>query len=148
VVSLVALPATAQAETSTFQRFEANAVAIYRDVTQPSCSDGTTARLGFRVTGGHEEESERGIVTEDDEFFTVFVNGTDCGGVFVNDTGTGDAAFTWSPSLQTTTESGHHHPCRSLHHRQRVMAGDRSQGCGHEHQYLPRLREPLRRSAP
>ena len=102
---LVALPTTARAETSTFHRFEANAVAIYRDVTQP-CADGTTATLGFRVTGGHEEESEDGVVTEDDDFLTVFVNGIDCAGVFVNDTGTGDAAFTWSPSLRTASVSG------------------------------------------
>jgi hypothetical protein len=105
LLGLVALPTTTHAETSTFHRFEANAVAIYRNVTQP-CADGTTARLGFRVTGGHEEESEDGVVTEDDDFLTVFVNGTDCGGVFVNDTGTGDATFTWSPSLQTASVSG------------------------------------------
>jgi hypothetical protein len=104
-VSLVALPATTFAETSTFHRFEANAVAIYRDISQP-CADGTTAELGFRVTGGHEEESADGVVTEADDFLTVFVNGIDCGGVFVNDTGSGDATFTWSPSLQTATVSG------------------------------------------
>ena len=105
LLGLVALPTTAHAETSTFHRFEVNAVAIYRNVTQP-CADGTTARFGFRVTGGHEEESEDGVVTEDDDFLTVFVNGVDCGGVFVNDTGTGDATFTWSPSLQTAGVSG------------------------------------------
>jgi len=102
---LVALPNIAHADTSTFRRSEANAVAIYRNVTQP-CADGTTARLGFRVTGGHEEESEDGVVTDDRDFLTVFVNGTDCGGVFVNDSGTGDATFTWSPSLQTASVSG------------------------------------------
>jgi hypothetical protein len=104
-LSLVAVPTTAHAETSTFHRFEANAVAIYRAVTQ-LCDDGTTSRLGFRVTGGHEEESEDGVITEDDDFLTVFVSGTDCGGVFVSDTGTGDATFTWSPSLQTASVSG------------------------------------------
>ena len=104
-LSLVAVPTTAHAETSTFHRFEANGVAIYRAVTQ-LCDDGTTSRLGFRVTGGHEEESEDGVITEDDDFLTVFVSGTDCGGVFVSDTGTGDATFTWSPSLQTASVSG------------------------------------------
>jgi hypothetical protein len=105
LLGLVALPATAHAETSTFHRFEVNAVAIYRNVTQP-CADGTTAQLGFRVTGGHEEESDDGVVTEDHDFITVFVNGTACGGVFVNDTGTSDAVFTWSPSLQRASASG------------------------------------------
>jgi hypothetical protein len=105
VLSLLALPTTAQAETSTFHRFEANAVAIYRPVTQP-CGDGTTSRLGFRVTGGHEDESEDGVIIEDHEFLTVFVAGTDCGGVFISETGTGDATFTWSPSLQTASVSG------------------------------------------
>jgi hypothetical protein len=104
-LGLVALPTTVHAETSTFHRFEVNAVAIYRNVTQ-LCADGTTARLGFRVTGGHEEESVDGVVTEDHDFLTVFVSGTDCGGVFVSDTGTGDATFTWSPSLQTASVSG------------------------------------------
>jgi hypothetical protein len=103
VVGLIAVPATAA--TSTFHRFEANAVAIFRNVTVP-CEDGTTARLGFRVTGGHEEESEDGVGTEDSDFLTVFVSGVDCGGVFINDTGTGDATFTWSPSLQTAGVSG------------------------------------------
>ncbi|HZB51640.1 MAG TPA: hypothetical protein VE547_21305 [Mycobacteriales bacterium] len=105
VVGLIAVPATAHAATSTFHRFEANAVAIFRNVTVP-CEDGTTARLGFRVTGGHEEESEDGVGTEDSDFLTVFVSGVDCGGVFINDTGTGDATFTWSPSLQTAGVSG------------------------------------------
>jgi len=106
ILGVLAVPATAQAETSTFHRFEANAVAIYRNVTLP-CDDGTTARLGFRITGGHEEEAEDGVVTEDHDFLTVFVNGTDCGGVFVNDTGTTeDTDFIWSPSLQTASVSG------------------------------------------
>jgi hypothetical protein len=104
-LSLVAIPTGAQAKTTTFHRFEANAVAIYRDVTLP-CDDGTTAELGFRVTGGHEDESEDGVVTEDHEFLTVFVTGFDCGGVFVSETGTGDATFAWSPSLQTASVSG------------------------------------------
>ena len=102
---VVAVPTAAQAETSTFHRFEANAVAIYRDATQP-CADATTAQLGFRVTGGHEEESEDRVVTEAHDFLTVFVNGIDCGEMFVNDTGTGDATFTWSPSLQRASVSG------------------------------------------
>jgi hypothetical protein len=102
---LVALPSAASAETEVFHRFEANAVAIYRDVTQ-QCDDGSTATLGFRVTGGHEEESENGVVTEDHDFLTVFVSGIDCGDVFVNDTGTADATFDWSPSLQTASVTG------------------------------------------
>jgi hypothetical protein len=104
-LGLIAVPTTANAETSMFHRFEANGVAIYRNVTQP-CDDGTTARLGFRVTGGHEDESEDGVTTVDHEFLTVFVSGTDCGGVFVSETGAGDATFTWSPSLQTASVSG------------------------------------------
>jgi hypothetical protein len=104
-LSLLTVPTTAHAETSTFHRFEVNAVAIYRSVTQP-CDDGTTSRLGFRVIGGHEDESQDGVIIEDHEFLTVFVAGTDCGGVFVSETGTGDATFTWSPSLQTANVSG------------------------------------------
>jgi len=115
VLGVLAVPTTAHAETETFHRFEANAVAIYQNVTRP-CADGTTASLGFRVTGGHEEESESGVVTEDHDFLTVFVNGIDCGGVFVNDTGTtNDVDFVWSPSLQTARVSGTVTTLRSGH---------------------------------
>jgi hypothetical protein len=106
VLGVLAVPTTEHAETETFHRFEANAVAIYRAGTLP-CDDGTTASLGFRVTGGHEEESENGVVTENHDFLTVFVSGIDCGGVFVSDTGTTeDVDFVWSPSLQTASVSG------------------------------------------
>jgi hypothetical protein len=106
VLGVLVVPTAAQAETEVFHRFEANAVAIYRNVTLP-CDDGTTASLGFRITGGHEDEAENGVVTEDHDFLTVFVNGIDCGGVFVNDTGTTeDVDFVWSPSLQTASVSG------------------------------------------
>ncbi len=122
VLGVLAVPTTAHAESEVFHRFEANAVAIYRNVTQP-CDDGTTARLSFRVTGGHEEESENGVVTEDHDFLTVFVNGIDCGGVFVNDTGTTeDVDFVWSPSLQTASVSGTVTTRRSGH----VIAADLS----------------------
>ena len=115
VLGVLAVPATAHAETETFHRFEANAVAIYSSVTH-LCANGNTARLGFRVTGGHEEESENGVVTEDHDFLTVFVNGIDCGGVFVNDTGTTeDVDFVWSPSLQTASVSGTVTTRRSSH---------------------------------
>lgn len=106
VLGALAVPTTAHAATDVFHRFEANAVAIYRSVTLP-CDDGTTASLGFRITGGHEDEAENGVVTQDHDFLTVFVSGTDCGGVFVNDTGTTeDVDFVWSSSLQTAGVSG------------------------------------------
>ena len=107
VFTLIAVvpPTTAQAEVSTFERFEVNSVAIYRDVTF-LCPDGTTATLGFRVSAGHETEKEDGVVTEDSDFLSVFVSGIDCGDVFVSDTGVGTGTFAYSPSLQSASTSG------------------------------------------
>jgi hypothetical protein len=102
---VVAVPSTANAKVSTFERFEVNSVAIYRDVTFP-CADGTTASLAFRVSAGHETEVEDGDVTEDSDFLSVFVNGIDCNDVFVNDTGVATGTFAWSPSLQSASTSG------------------------------------------
>lgn len=106
VLSVLAVPAPAHAESEEFHRFEVNARAIYRNITQP-CADGTTASLSFRAVGGHEEESENGVTTVDEDFLTVFVSGWDCGGVFVSDTGTTNAVdFVWSPSLQSASVAG------------------------------------------
>ena len=64
-VFLVALTTTAHAEPSTFHRFEANAIAICRDVTRP-CADSTTADSGSadrrtrgRVRGQHRHRRAR-----------------------------------------------------------------------------------------
>ena len=96
VLGVLAVPPAAHAESDVFHRFEANAVAIYRNVTLPAMTARPRAS-GFRITGGHEDEAENGVVTEDHDFLTVFVN----------DTGTAeDVDFVWSPSLQTASLSG------------------------------------------
>jgi hypothetical protein len=57
------------------------------------------------VIAGHEDEAESGVTTIDHDFLTVRIFGFDCAG-FVNDFGTGDAEFTFSPSLQTAAVTG------------------------------------------
>lgn len=57
------------------------------------------------MIAGHEDEAESGVTTIDHGFLTVRIFGFDCAG-FVNDFGTGDAEFTFSPSLQTAGVTG------------------------------------------
>jgi hypothetical protein len=109
-VSLLALlgallvPASAAATVETFHRFEVDATANYTITEQ--CADGSTAVLRVTVIAGHEEESESGEVTLDNDFLTVLLRGTDCAGTFINDRGFGTGEFTFSPSLQTAAVSG------------------------------------------
>jgi hypothetical protein len=97
------IPAAAKADVETFHRFEVDATANYT-VTQ-TCADGSTVQTRVTVIAGHEEESESGETTLDHDFLTVLIRGFDCAG-FVNDFGTGDGEFSFSPSLQTAAATG------------------------------------------
>jgi hypothetical protein len=97
------VPASATAATETFHRFEVIATANY--VVTQECADGTTAQTLVTVRAGHEEESEDGTVTLDNDFLTVLLRGSDCAG-FINDRGFGTSEFTFSPSLQTASANG------------------------------------------
>ena len=88
----------ATASVETLHRFEVDAIANYT-ITQP-CADGSTVTTRVQVIAGHEDEAESGVTTIDHDVLTVRIFGFDCAG-FVNDFGTGDAEFTFSPSLQT-----------------------------------------------
>jgi hypothetical protein len=98
------IPTAAKADVVTFHRFEADATANYT-VTQ-TCADGSTVQTRVTVIAGHEEESESGETTLDHDFLTVLIRGFDCAGNFVNDFGTGDGEFSFSPSLQTAAVTG------------------------------------------
>jgi hypothetical protein len=101
-LALVAVPTTASATVQTFHRFEADAVANYTITEQ--CADGSTSTTLAQVIAGHEEESEDGVSTLDRDFLTVrILNFFDCEGIFINDRGSGEADFTFSPSLQTAS---------------------------------------------
>lgn len=102
--ALVLVPVAAAASGETFHRFEAVATANY--VVAKTCADGSTAETRVTVIGGHEEESQSGETTLDSDFLTVFLRGFDCDGNFVSDSGSGPAAFTFSPSLQRADVSG------------------------------------------
>jgi hypothetical protein len=109
-ISLLALlgallvPASAAAEVETFHRFEAIATANF--IVSQQCADGSIVQTRVTVIGGHEEESESGVTTVDDDFLTVLIRGIDCAGNFINDRGTGPADFTFSPSLQEAAVTG------------------------------------------
>jgi len=96
-------PAAATAATETFHRFEVIARANY--IVDQQCADGTTARTFVIVQAGHEEESENGEATLDNDFLNVFLRGSDCEGI-LNDRGFGTGEFTFSPSLQTASATG------------------------------------------
>jgi hypothetical protein len=103
LTALIAPFAAAQA-IETFHRFEVIATANYTVTEQ--CANGSTAQTLVSVIGGHEEESESGVTTLDSDFLTVRIQGSDCEGNFINDRGSGPAAFEFSPSLQTASVTG------------------------------------------
>ena len=75
-------------------------------IINEQCADGSTVTQRVTVIGGHEEESESGVTTLDNNFLTVLIRGFDCDGNFINDRGSGPAEFTFSPSLQTAGVTG------------------------------------------
>jgi hypothetical protein len=102
---VLVVPTSAGAAVQTFHRFEVDAVANYTVTEQ--CADGSTSTTLAQVIAGHEEESEDGVATLDRDFLTVrILNFRDCQGNFINDRGSGDAVFTFSPSLQTASVEG------------------------------------------
>jgi hypothetical protein len=102
LIGALLVPA-ATASVETFHRFEVDATANYT-ITQ-TCADGSTVTTRVQVIAGHEDEAESGMTTLDHDFLTVRIFGFDCAG-FVNDFGTGDAEFAFSPSLQTAAVTG------------------------------------------
>lgn len=98
------LAGAASADVETFHRFEAVATANY--VVTEDCGDGRTATTRVTVIAGHEEESESGTTTLDNDFLTVLLRGFDCEGNFISDRGSGPAEFSYSPSLQTASVTG------------------------------------------
>jgi hypothetical protein len=104
LVAAFVLPASASAATETFHRFEVVATANYTLTEQ--CADGSTATTRVSVIGGHEEESQSGETTLDNDFLNVRIQGFDCAFNFINERGFGPAEFTFSPSLQTAAVTG------------------------------------------
>ena len=105
LVAALAVPVSATAAVETFHRFEAVATANYTVTEQ--CLDGGTSTTLVTVIGGHEEESEDGVITLGSDFVTVLLrNSFDCDGNFINDRGSGAAEFTFSDSLQTASVAG------------------------------------------
>jgi hypothetical protein len=102
---LIAVTTPAGAAVQTFHRFEVDAIANY--TVSEQCADGSTSTTLVQVIAGHEEESEDGVTTLDSDFLTArILNFRDCEGTLINDRGSGQADFTFSPSLQTASVEG------------------------------------------
>jgi hypothetical protein len=101
-LALLAVPGTASAATSTFDRLEVIGSADFRNLTEV-CDDGRTVTSRVRITGGHEEEAEDGVSTLDRDYLRVQIQ-SGCTGII--QVTTNDADFTWSPSLQTASVIG------------------------------------------
>jgi hypothetical protein len=103
-VALIALsvPAPALAATTTFERFEVIGVADFRNLTE-DCGDGTTATTRVRITGGHEEEFEDGVATQDRDYTRVQIL-SGCTGII--QVTTNDLDFVWTQSLQSASVAG------------------------------------------
>lgn len=97
-LAILVVPSTASAATSTFERFEVIGAADFRNLTEV-CDDGRTVTSRVRITGGHEEEAEDRVTTQDRDYLNVFIQ-SGCTGRIIRAT-TNDTDFTWSPSLQT-----------------------------------------------
>jgi hypothetical protein len=101
-LAFLAVPGTASAATSTFDRLEVIGLADFRNLTEV-CIDGRTVTSRVRITGGHEQESEDGVSTLDRDYLRVQIQ-SGCTGII--QVTTNDADFTWSPSLQTASVVG------------------------------------------
>jgi hypothetical protein len=104
VLGALAVPSWAAAAVETFHSFSAEATANY--VVNVACDDGSTVQQRVQVIGGHEEESENGVTTDDHDFLSVRIFGFDCAGDPFSERGQGDAEFSWSPSLQEAAVTG------------------------------------------
>ncbi len=109
-LAVLAVPGTASAATSTFDRLEVIGSADFRNLTEV-CDDGRTVTSRVRITGGHEEEAEDRVSTLDRDYLRVQIQ-SGCTGII--QVTTNDADFNWSQSLQTasvvgtfTTTTGH-----------------------------------------
>ena len=100
--AVLAVPATASATVSTFDRLEVIGTADFRNLTEV-CDDGSTVTSRVRITGGHEHEAEDGVATLDRDYLLVQIQ-SGCTGIIQVRTNAAD--FTWSPSLQTARVVG------------------------------------------
>jgi hypothetical protein len=101
-LTALSIPAPALAATTTFERFEVIGVADFRNLTE-DCGDGTTATTRVRITGGHEEEFEDGVATQDRDYTRVQIF-SGCTGII--QVTTNDLDFVWTQSLQTASVAG------------------------------------------
>jgi hypothetical protein len=101
-MTFLAVPATAWAATTSFDRLEVIASADFRNLSEV-CDDGSTVTSRVRITGGHEEESEDGVATLDRDYVRVQIQ-SGCTGII--QATTNDLDFVWSPSLKTASVDG------------------------------------------
>jgi hypothetical protein len=114
VTAGVALPGTAAlaAAKSTFHRYEVIADSRYQ-LTEP-CPEGSAvaaSQTTVAVTAGHEDESQDGATTSDNDYLRFGIQVAECDGeTFTTDSAFSqpgdDVTFTYTESLSTATVTG------------------------------------------
>lgn len=111
VAGAFAMPVVADAKSSTFHRYEA--IADARFVTEEQCPEGSaqlTSRTTVAITAGHEDESQDGTPTLDNDYLRFGIQSSDCDGNFVTDSAFSqrgdDITFTSTPSLSAASVTG------------------------------------------
>jgi hypothetical protein len=107
-----ALPAVADAKPSTFHRYEVSGDARYV-TTGEQCPDGSarsTAQTNVSITAGHEDESENGTTTLDNDYLRFGIQRFECDGSVVTDSAVSrrgdDVNFTYTTSLTSAAATG------------------------------------------
>jgi hypothetical protein len=107
-----ALPAVADAKPSTFHRFEAIGDARY-SVPGEQCPEGSarsTTQTNVAITAGHEDESENGTTTLDNDYLRFGIQRFECDGSVFTDSAFSrpgdDVDFTYTTSLSSAAVTG------------------------------------------
>ena len=112
LVGAFALPAVADANSSTFHRYEVIADARYV-VTGEQCPEGSgraTAQTNVAITAGHEDESENSTTTLDNDYLRFGIQRFECDGSVFTDSAFSqpgdDVTFTSTTSLTSAAVTG------------------------------------------
>jgi hypothetical protein len=112
IAALLAIPGVASAAAgSTFHRYEV--IADSRYVFSEPCPEGsavTTSQTTVAVTAGHEDESQDGVTTLDNDYLRFGIQVAECDGTFTMDSAfsqrDADVTFTSTPKLSTAAVTG------------------------------------------
>jgi hypothetical protein len=107
-----ALPAVADAKPSTFHRYEVIGDSRFV-IPGEQCPEGSvrsTSQTTVAITAGHEDESQDGTVTLDNDYLRFGIQRFECDGSVFTDSAVSrpgdDVQFTYDTSLSTATVTG------------------------------------------